>query len=58
MKEAIESQDWEFKYDPSKSNMRLKDKILYPIEKYFGYRLFEYKNYKLKQLPKKISGLM
>jgi len=45
MKEVIARQDWEFNYDPSKSNIRLKDRPLYFIEKKFGYRMFEYRNY-------------
>lgn len=45
MKETISNQDWDFKYDPSKSNMSFKNKILYKFEKLFNYRLFEYKNY-------------
>ena len=51
MKEVISKQNWSFKYDPSKSNMSFRDKILYKIEKRFNYRLFEYKNYKIKRLP-------
>ncbi|MDH5399137.1 MAG: hypothetical protein OEX02_13380 [Cyclobacteriaceae bacterium] len=47
MKETIGQKDWDFEYDPTKSNMRLKYKLLHWIEKRFGYRLFEYKNYKL-----------
>lgn len=45
MDEIIASRDWEFDYDPSKSNMKLKDKLLGFIEKKFGRRLFEYRNY-------------
>ncbi len=45
MKETINNKDWEFKYDPSKSNMSLKDKFHNGWEKVFGYRLFSYKNY-------------
>ncbi len=45
MKETIAGQDWEFNYDPSKSNMRPKDKLLNIIEKRTGHRLFEYQNY-------------
>ena len=52
MNDIINKQDWVFEYDPLKSNMKLKDKILYPVEKYFGYRLFEYKNYRLTPIPK------
>lgn len=53
MKEIIKKKDWDFEYDPSKSNMRFKDRLMYPIEKYFGYRLFEYKNYILEPIPAK-----
>lgn len=47
MKEIIRQKDWEFQYDPSKSNMRLKDKILHLIERRFNRRLFTFRNYKL-----------
>jgi len=47
MWDVIKQKDWEFNYDPSKSNMRFKDRILYGFEKQFKHRLFEYKNYKL-----------
>jgi glycosyltransferase involved in cell wall biosynthesis len=47
MKETIAAKDWEFRYDPSKSNMSTKDKIMYLLNKLTGKRLFEYKNYKL-----------
>ena len=53
MEDIIRKKDWTFEYDPSKSNMRLKDKLLYPIEKYFNYRLFEYKNYLIEPFPRK-----
>lgn len=55
MKEVIQSKDWDFEYDPSMSNMSLKDKLLYLIERAFNYRPFEYKNYKIKQLPNNVS---
>jgi len=45
MKEIIAGQDWEFDYDPSKSNMKPKDKLLGFVEKKFGRRMFEYRNY-------------
>lgn len=45
MKEIINNKDWEFNYNPSKSNMKFKDRILNAIEKMTKYRLFEYKNY-------------
>ncbi len=52
MKEVIAGQDWKFNYDPSKSNMRLKDKFLRFVEKKTGRRMFEYRNYRL-ATPKK-----
>lgn len=47
MHEVIAKQNWDFKYDPSKSNMSAKDKILSIFEKLFKKRFFEYKNYKI-----------
>ncbi len=47
MKDVIAAQDWDFSYDPSQSNMKMKDKLLNGFEEIFGYRLFEYRNYKL-----------
>jgi len=46
MKNVIEKKDWEFTYDPSQTNMKIKDKILYGFEKLTGIRPFEYRNYK------------
>lgn len=45
MKEIIKNKNWEFNYNPSKTNMKFKDRILNTIEKVTKYRLFEYKNY-------------
>ena len=45
MKNAIRNKDWHFHYNPSTSNMKLKDRVLYAIEKLTRHRLFEYKNY-------------
>lgn len=47
MKEIIKNKNWNFEYDPSKSNIKFKDQILNGIEKLTGKRLFEYRNYKL-----------
>lgn len=52
MKETIENQDWDFDYDPSKSNMSLKDKFLNKFEELFNHRLFDYENYKIKRIKK------
>ena len=45
MDEFIKNKDWDFIYDPSKSNMSFKDKIFNEIRKKTGLRLFESKNY-------------
>lgn len=47
IQDIMKKKDWNFNYNPSKSNMQFKDRILNTIEKLTGYRLFEYKNYKL-----------
>lgn len=46
-REFIQKKDWDFVYDPRKSNMSVKYKILYAFEKATGVRPFSYKNYKL-----------
>jgi glycosyltransferase involved in cell wall biosynthesis len=45
MQPKVESQDWEFVFDPSKAVWARKDKIMQPIEDLIGYRFGEYKNY-------------
>jgi glycosyltransferase involved in cell wall biosynthesis len=47
MQSIVAAQDWEYQFDPRKSNMQWKDKILHKIHDLTGIRLFEYKNYKL-----------
>ncbi len=47
MQERIKRLNWEVEVDLSKINMKLKYRILYRIEKMFGVRLFEYRNYKI-----------
>jgi len=47
MRETIAAQDWEFTYDPSRSNMKFKDRIMFQLNKWTGKRLFEFENYKL-----------
>ena len=46
MQEFIKQKDWDFEYDPTKSNMRVKDKFLNAFERRFGFRPFGYKNYR------------
>jgi hypothetical protein len=47
MQERIKHKNWDFEFDISRKNFKLKDKLLYWIEKKTGKRLFEYKNYKV-----------
>lgn len=47
MKDCIARQDWEFKYDPSRGYFKPRHRVLYEIEKITGWRIGEYKNYKL-----------
>lgn len=47
MRSRVAKQDWEFTYDTRKKKLRLKDRVLYAIERLTGIRLFEYRNYSL-----------
>lgn len=46
MKNRINSLEWNVELDENKTNMAFKDRLLLAFERLFGYRLFEYKNYK------------
>lgn len=48
MKDRIVSKNWKFSYDPSKKRMSFKEKLSFWIEKLFGWRPGEYKNYTLR----------
>lgn len=45
MHDRIQTVNWKFEFDPSEKNFGLKARILYWIEKTFGWRVGEYKNY-------------
>ncbi len=47
MKEIIAAKDWDFEYDPARSNMSFKDRIMFQLNRWTGKRLFEFENYKL-----------
>jgi len=47
MKNRIEAKNWKFDFDISKKNLTFKEKIKTGIEKCTGYRIGEYKNYKI-----------
>ena len=49
MKTRIDAQDWVFNYDPSKNNMKFKDKAFKIIQDITGKQFFIYKNYKIKR---------
>lgn len=46
MKERLQRMNWEFKFDLTKKRFKIKDLLLYWIEKISGHRLFEYKNFR------------
>lgn len=43
----VKAQDWELDFDTSANNLSAKNRVLHSIENLTGYRLFEYKNYKI-----------
>jgi glycosyltransferase involved in cell wall biosynthesis len=47
MKETIENQDWVFTHNPNKIDLSPRRMILHRIEMITGWRIGEYKNYKL-----------
>jgi hypothetical protein len=47
MKDRLQRMSWEFHWDGTNKKFKLKDWLLYKIEKLTGVRLFEYKNYKV-----------
>ncbi len=47
MEPYINKKDWDFKYDPLKAKTSLRHRILNKIENLTGWRIGEYKNYKL-----------
>ena len=47
MQEKVKQQVSDFKFDPKKAIWKTKDKIMQPIEDILGFKIGEYKNYKL-----------
>lgn len=47
MEERLKRMNWNFSWDVSKKKFKLKDWLLYTIEKGTGVRLFEYRNYEI-----------
>jgi glycosyltransferase involved in cell wall biosynthesis len=49
MQKLVAAQDWEFSYNPKKAKFSIKDKLLFVVENLTGWRIGEYKNYKVVQ---------
>ena len=47
MEDLVNRLNWHVQLDEKKIKLSFKDHLLYWFEKFFGYRLFEYKNYKI-----------
>ncbi len=47
MEERIKRMNWKFSFDPTKKKVSFKNKFLRMIENRFGWRIGEYKNYKI-----------
>ena len=47
MRERTSRQDWEFNFDVSQKKFKMKDRILWEIERKTGKRLFEYRNFRI-----------
>ncbi len=47
MQPKVDAQNWEYVYRPEKSVWKIKDRIMQPIEDVLGFKIGEYKNYKL-----------
>lgn len=47
MKNRLERMNWHFEWDEKQKKFKLKDWLLYQIERVTGVRLFEYKNYRI-----------
>ena len=46
-KERLERSNWGFKFDTNQTKRSIKEKIKYFVEKYTGWRIGEYKNYRI-----------
>lgn len=47
MQKRIETQNWKFDFDPTRKKLSPKSRFKLTLEKYTGWRIGEYKNYKL-----------
>lgn len=47
MKERLKLKNWKFDFDPSRKKLSIKSRLKYNLEKLTGWRIGEYKNYKI-----------
>ena len=47
MMQKVKAQNWEYTFDPQKAVWKKKDRLLQPVEDLLGFKIGEYKNYKL-----------
>ncbi len=47
MQNRIQKQNWKISFDPTQKKLSLKQRILFLVERFTGYRIGEYKNYKI-----------
>lgn len=47
MQARVQAQDWEYIYNPRNADWKLKDRFMQPVEDLLGFKIGEYKNYKL-----------
>lgn len=47
MHKRINEKNWEANFNLTKTNLSVKDRLLYNIEKITGRRIFDYRNYKI-----------
>lgn len=47
MLHRVHTKNWQFSFDPTKRNFSLKARLLHAIEKQTGWRIGEYRNYKI-----------
>lgn len=47
MKDRVSRRNWQFSFDPTKTRLPMKSRLLHSIEKTTGWRVGEYRNYKM-----------
>ena len=47
IQKRVDKMNWKLNFDPNRSNFSFKSKLLHKVEKFLGWRIGEYKNYKI-----------